>query len=153
MSVRYIPYKNTLAKLIRVPGGKAFADAVSDANANLKTLEVTGLSELDAKIEEIRLIAANPSAPGAPTRIYEAANQAVALGGVCGVPDVSEAAYSLCELIDRTLPDRMPGGEAIRVHADALRLLRLGDALPEAERRRVLKGLGDVVARETRASA
>lgn len=153
MSVRFIPYQNKLSKLIRSAGGKAFEDAVAGADANLKTIEVTSLAELDAKIEEVRLMAAAPHAPGAANRIYEAANEVVALGGVCGMPELSEAAYSLCELVDRCMPDRMPGAEAVKVHADAMRLLRLGEALPEAERRRVLNGLGDVVRRESRAVA
>ncbi|HEX8233053.1 MAG TPA: hypothetical protein VF559_06900 [Caulobacteraceae bacterium] len=153
MSVRYIPYQNKLAKLIRGAGGKQFADAVADADANLKANESGHLSELDAKIEEVRALCADPAAPGATSRIYDAANDAVALGGVCGLPQVSEAAYSLCELIDGTVPGRAPGAKAVRVHADALRLLRLGEALPEAERRQVLKGLREVVAREIRAIA
>lgn len=152
MSVRYIPYQNRLAKLIRGAGGKSFEDAVGDADANLKGIEDASLSVLDQKIEEIRQLAAAPPAPQTRERLYAAANEIVGLGGVFGLPDLSQAAYSLCELIDQSAAGG-PGVEAVRVHIDALRLLRLGEAAPPAERRQVLEGLRDVVRRSGRLSA
>jgi len=146
--VKFIPYTNRLAKLMKLPGGKRVEEALADADANLKEIEGPCLQVLDELIARIRGLAETPQ----PTlddldEIYARSNEIIGLGGVFGMRDLSAAAYSLCELIDRTRERGGPDRQALAVHVDSLRLLRLGGALEEAERAKMLDGLANVVRR------
>jgi hypothetical protein len=149
--VKVIPYVNRLAKVVSMPGGKRVGDAVADANANLLTIKEPCLEALDAILARIREIGATGN-PGAPVleEIYERANEAVGLAGVFGLPDLGKAAYSLCELIDSRPAGEGCSRQALDVHIDSLRLLRLGDAVPAAERDNMVAGLIAVVSHAKR---
>jgi hypothetical protein len=151
-SVKFIPYTNRLAKLIRLPGGKRIEEALADADANLKAIEGPCLTVIDDLIGRIRDLAASPSpTPEALDEIYARSNELVGMGGVFGMGDLSAAAYSLCELVDRTRDHGGPGQGALAVHVDSPRLLRLGQKIGDEERRAMLAGLADVVRRAGRA--
>ena len=146
--VKFIPYTNRLAKLMKLPGGKRVEDALADADANLKEIEGPCLVVLDELIARIRGLAETPQ----PTlddldEIYARSNEIVGLGGVFGMRDLSAAAYSLCELVDRTRERGGPDRQALAVHVSSLRLLRMGGAIEEAERAKMLDGLANVVRR------
>jgi hypothetical protein len=146
--VKFIPYTNRLAKLIKLPGGKTVEQAMADADANLKEIEGPCLVVLDELIARIRGLAETPQ----PTvddldEIYARSNEIVGLGGVFGMKDLSAAAYSLCELVDRTRDRGGPDRQAMMVHVDSLRLMRMGGAIEEAERAKMLDGLASVVRR------
>lgn len=151
--VKIIPTVNRLAKAISLPGGKRLGDAVDDASANLLTIKEPCLEALDATIGRIRDLAAEP-APSAEAleEIYARANEALGLGGLFGLPDLSKAAYSLCELIDSRPAGQGVGRQALDVHVDSLRLLRFGDALPQAERDNMVSGLASVVSHAKRSA-
>jgi hypothetical protein len=150
-SVKFIPYTNRLAKLIRLPGGKRIEEALADADVNLKAIEGPCLTVIDDLIGRIRALAA-PANPGAEAldEIYARSNEIVGMGGVFGMPDLSAAAYSLCELVDRTRDHGGPSQDALAVHVDSLRLFRLGQAITDEQRRAMLAGLADVVRRAGR---
>lgn len=153
-TVKYIPYTNRLAKLIRAPGGKRIEEALADADINLKAIEGPCLTVLDELIARIRTLAGD----GRPSlvdleEIYGRSNEIIGLGGVFGMHDLSAAAYSLCELVDRTRDNGGPLADALRVHVDSLRLLRLGRQIGEDERAKMLDGLADVVRRSSRETA
>ena len=151
MSVRYIPYKSKLSKLIRAAGGKSVSEAVKAADANVLTIEAAGLAVLDRKTEEIRGLVAGEREAATLGRLYQAADEIGGLAGQFGLPDLTGAAYSLCELIDQA-DGVWPARTSVQVHVDALRLLRLGEAAPAEERERVLAGLRDVVRRASKAA-
>lgn len=148
--IKFIPYTNRLAKLIKLPGGKTVEAAMADADANLKEIEAPCLEVLDQLIARIRGLAETPQ-PSVDDldEIYARSNEIVGLGGVFGMQDLSAAAYSLCELVDRTRERGGPDRAAMAVHVNALRLLRMGVAVDEAERTRMLDGLASVVRRVT----
>jgi len=149
--VKHIPYQNRLAKLIRKPGGKRIADALQDAEANVAALRDEGLQELDRIIASIFRAGRGELGPEAVEAIYVDANQIVGVAGVFGYAKVGAAAFSLCELLDRSDPgrcDRM----AVQVHADTLMLLR-NEALSEEQSQVLLDGLKQVTARATAAAA
>lgn len=151
--VRHIPYVNRLAKAISIPGGKRVFEAVADADANLKTIEVPCLEAVDAFIASIQQLAAQPNDAEALSQIYAESNIVIGIAGVFGLKDLSAAAYSLCELVD----SRPEGGGvdpmAMAVHINSLRLLRQGDAVDPVQREAMLHGLSQVVARAKRAVA
>lgn len=152
--VKVIPYVNRLAKVVAIPGGKRIGEAVADANANILTIKEPCLEALDANIARIRDLAATPAPDTAALEeIYECSNEAVGLAGLFGLADLGRAAYSLCELIDSRPSGEGVGRQALDVHIDGLRLLRTGDALPAAERDRMVEGLLAVVAHAKRTAA
>jgi hypothetical protein len=153
--VKIIPYVNRLAKVVAMPGGKRLADAVADADANLMSIKGSCLEALDVHLARIRELAgASAPSDAALDEIYSLSNEVLGIAGLFGMPDLGKAAYSLCELIDSR------GGQgcsrkALDVHIDSLRLLRFGDAVPQAERENMIAGLAAVVAhaKRTRADA
>jgi hypothetical protein len=151
-TVKFIPYTNRLAKLIKLPGGKRVEDALSDADASLKAIEAPCLTALDDLIARIRTLAAERPDAGRLEELYERSNEIVGLGGVFGMPDLSTAAYSLCDLVDRTRDRGGPDAKALAVHVDSLRLLRLGGAIAAEERQKMLEGLADVVRKAARSA-
>lgn len=151
--VRHIPYVNRLAKAISIPGGKRVFEAVADADANLKTIEVPCLEAVDAFIGSIQQLAGRPADPVALDQIYAESNIVIGLAGVFGLKDLSAAAYSLCELVDSRPADGGVDPMAMAVHIDSLRLLRQGDAVDPVQREAMLHGLSQVVARAKRAVA
>jgi hypothetical protein len=150
--VRHIPYVNRLAKAISIPGGKRVADALADADANLKAIEVPTLEAVDAYIASIQGLAARPDDAEALAQIYAESNIIIGLAGVFGLKDLSGAAYSLCELVDSRPAGRGVDPVSMAVHVDSLRVLRQGDAIDPAQRAAMLDGLGKVVARAKRAA-
>jgi hypothetical protein len=151
--VKVIPYVNRLGKAIALPGGKRLGDAVADANTNLLTIKEPCLEALDALLARIRDLAAAPAPDAAALEeIYDRSNEALGLAGLFGLGDLSKAAYSLCELIDSRPAGQGVGREALEVHIDSLRLLRFGDAIPQAERDNMISGLAAVVAHGKRAA-
>lgn len=150
--VKVIPYVNRLAKAIAVSGGKRVGDAIADANANLLTIQEPCLEALDVILGRIRELAAAPVPdPAALEEIYLRANEAVGLAGLFGLPDLGKAAYSLCELIDSRPAGQGVGRQALDVHVESLRILRLGDAVPAVERENMVAGLIAVVDHAKRA--
>jgi hypothetical protein len=148
--VKFIPYTNRLAKAMKLPGGKRVEDALADANTNLKAIEGPCLAVLDDLIARIRGLAETPQlSVDDLDEIYARSNEIVGLGGVFGMQDLSAAAYSLCELVDRTRDRGGPDREALAVHVASLRVLRLGGAIEQAERAKMLDGLSNVVRRVT----
>lgn len=145
--VKVIPYVNRLARVVSMPGGKRLIDAIADADANLLTIEEPCLEALDATLARIRLVASQDAPDDdALEDIYQRANEALGLAGLFGLPDLGKAAYSLCELIDSRAEGKGCSPQALAVHVDSLRLLRAGDAIPAAERDKILAGLSAVVA-------
>lgn len=149
--VKIIPYVNRLAKVVSMPGGKRLSDAVDDANANLLTIKEPCLEALDAAIARIRDLAATAKPDTAVLEeIYQRSNEVLGLGGMFRLPDLSKAAYSLCELIDSRPAGQGVGQAALAVHVDSLRMLRAGDAIPQAERDNMVSGLAAVVSHAKR---
>jgi hypothetical protein len=150
--VRHIPYVNRLAKAISVPGGKRLSEALDDAEANLKTIEMPCLEAVDAYIASIQKLSAQPSDPAALEQIYDDANRVVGMAGVFGLGDLGRAAYCLCELVDSRPEGAGVDPVAMGVHVESLRILRQGEALPAVQREAMVEGLLAVVARAKRAA-
>ena len=152
-AVKFIPYQNRLSKLIKLPGGKRIEEAIAAADENLEAIRPPCLEALDEHIARIVALSNGAPSPAAFDDIYEQSNHIVGLGGVFGLGDLSRAAYSLCDLVDRARDHGGPDRQALLVHVNSLKLLRLGDAVPAEERRKVLDGLTAVVLRTSARAA
>lgn len=149
MTVTRRRFENRLSKLIKLPGGKTVQEAMDDAESNMESIRDKVLSAMDKKVLQLLDSAASVTAdpnPEALTNCYNVANEIFALAGAFGKTQMGEAAYSLCELIDRSLEAGKWSDPAFQAHMNALRLMRHDETEEGQEARKVvLTGLKSVI--------
>ncbi len=126
-TVKKIPWTNRLAALVMEPGGMRASDAIARADANLEAVRDDCIAAIDRhleRIEELHGDATQKATPAVKDEMYERANEIHGLAGIFGLGPLGEAAFSLCELLDRLRATRVWKPEAVDVHLSALRLLR-----------------------------
>lgn len=135
--------RHRLTQLLREPGGRSIADAVSAATENVGALADRAgtfvdktLAQLDAAFAS--LPAAFDAAALAP--IYQHANNLIGAASAARLAALDRTAYELCDLIDRMSANGRWDVQAIKVHIDALHLFRRSD-LGEAAVQGVTAGL------------
>lgn len=146
-AVKMIFPKYKLAKLLRQPGGKTMAQAVEDAEKGLLTLAVPCRETLDRALTAVdQHLAAFLSAPSKATgnALYREVNDIIGVAATVGLNDFDQAAYSLCDLLDRMQEADRWDRDAIRVHVQSLHLLRQPEALQDQSLKAVLEGLARV---------
>lgn len=141
-------YENRLAKTVVRKGGLTAEEAIASAEARVEQVRQPTLEDIDRGLDEIAVLrdGLGDGEPGALQQMYVEANRIVAVGGVFGLGELGEAAYSLCELISRFQDGGRFNRAMIDVHLDGLRLLRQPDAHEAAHRAQVLAGLRQVAA-------
>lgn len=140
--------KNRLAKLLRAAGGKPVAEALADADANLKTIGAEAEAELKAMLIEVeaRYAALGETYNGEKLDdLYVIANRAIGVAGVCGREAVDVALVSLCQLLDYLKSRGGWDNASVGVHVQALRLL-LGADPNDEQVAAILEGLKRVSA-------
>jgi hypothetical protein len=146
----FIAWENRLAKMVKEPGGVRIGQALDQAGQNLDTIQEQCLEAMDAQIDEMeRLCADGGRQPPEDTKnqLYDLGNDVLAVAGAFQLAELGQAAFSLCELVDRLRSRGRWNQAAVEVHLSAFRLLRQPD--PGADRSSVilgLKGLTDRVA-------
>ena len=151
-AVMRVPWTNRLTKMIREPGGMRVEDALEGAKANLETIREGCLEAVDARLTELdRLHREAGAAPTAELKdaIYAQASDVHSVAGVFGLQELGEAAFSLCDLVDRLRALDRWDPKAIEVHLNALRLFR--EPQPQAAAA-VLEGLRRVSGRLPKAA-
>jgi hypothetical protein len=148
-SVKFFESKNYLGKAMRQPGGTTARGAIKDAKRNLDTIRAECIAEVDAKLAAIHQQfgqAEEKPDDAALDELYRLCNGIVGLAGVFEMNELGEAAYCLCELVDRLKPAAHWDWPAVQVHLSGLRVLRR--ATPGApENQAVLTGLRQLTAR------
>jgi chemotaxis protein histidine kinase CheA len=142
-------YAPRLIALLKRPGGLTAEQATAAANANLATIRSQSLMELDkviARIVDMRdALRADPS-PAQTDKLYGLAGTVIGIAGAFGLADVQAAAASLCELIDELDLQKRSNFDAIDVHLQGLKMLRMpGQAATPQDAAAILAGLTDVV--------
>ena len=131
-----------LRELMAAPGGISVADALSKARANLDRARSGYLEAIDAQIAEL-------SAPGLDRSLmYQFSNELFGAAGLLELDELSGVARSLCVLLTEAVA---PSAEAVHVHINSMRALRL----PALEGDKgacevILAGLDAVVAKSAR---
>lgn len=147
--VKFIPWKSRLSKIIRQPGGTTVRGALKDAKRNLDMIRRECVAEIDVKLGVIQQKFGQADAKPSDAdleELYRLSNDVVGMAGVFEMMELGEAAFSLCELIDRLKAPDQWDWPAVEVHLNGLRLLRR--ATPGApENQDVLKGLRKLTAR------
>ena len=140
--------ENRLAKLVLAPGGMTQAAAAAAAEANLETIHDECIAEVDRDFDLLKRSAVDPRVGDdvmTQRMIYAHANTIAGIAGCCGLGEMGEAAFSLCELVDRQIASGGWNPLAVSVHVDAMNLLRGGDnELTPEGRKAILAGLRSV---------
>ena len=137
-----IPWENRLTKMIHEPGGVKVVDALERAAENLEAIRGECLVALEQRLEEIVRLhgeGGDSPAPAGQDGIYQLANEIHGVAGVFGMAEMGEAAFSLCELVDRLRALGRWSAAAIAVHISALKLFR--EPASADDRAEVLHGL------------
>lgn len=142
-------YENRLAKSVVTKGGMTATEALSAAQQAVNEMREPTIAEIDANLKEIYALAeamkvTNAYDEEALGRMYICANRVVAMGGVFGLGELGQAAYSLCELVSRFQTLERFQWSMVQVHVDGLRLLRNPGDHAAAIREEVLNGLRKV---------
>jgi hypothetical protein len=142
-------YENRLAKSVVSKGGMSASEALSSAQQAVNEMREPTLAEIDANLQQIYAISAQLQTNDAFNEealkhMYLCANRVVAMGGVFGLGELGQAAYSLCELVSRFQTLERFQASMVKVHIDGLRLLRTPADHPPAIREQVLAGLRQV---------
>ena len=145
--------ENRLSKTIWVPGGKTIAQALDDAQSGLDEIRNESLDVLRAKLEEIQVLGrrseTNPSEADTQT-LYTLSSEVLDISGLFGLPELGQAAFSLCELLDRLKARKTWNWPAVQVHLHGLLILADPDKTPPEGRQSVVEGLRQVCQRVAR---
>ena len=132
-----------LTKQIKEPGGIGVSMAIMRANKAVEGMRGRLLETADGHIAEAEAaMAAVDGTPETLQRLYDAADQLVAIAGACDLPGVVDAALGLCDLADWFQQKATLDRRSLEVHVAAFRLLRL--TTEPAAREPVLDGLKKV---------
>jgi len=146
--VRIFFRENPLARMVRGAGGVRFEEAVAQAHANLDSIREDCIAAVDTDIARLDLLldrAMHRPDPVALSEAYQRSNAIAGVAGSCGMAELGEAAFSLCELLDRIMHSEGWNAQAAAVHLNAIKLLRsMAGAASGGPGRAVLDGLREV---------
>jgi len=145
--IRIFHPRNRLAELVNRDNGIPIATALQQATNNLEKVRDECVEAIDHAVGALQH--ALPGGDKAPTAqrlnlLYDLANEIVSVAATLDLRDVSRAAYSLCELLDRYRSNGPWSRRAVIVHIEALRLLR-APSEDAAGRAAILAGLDQVL--------
>ena len=142
--------ENQLSRLTRMPGGRSVGDALRAAQRRIEAVRERLSGHVARTCVQLRELAMDGRAGDrtAEENLYAAANHIFALAGVFGMTALSQAAFSLCDLMTA---DEEAGVDwvAVDVHVNAIGLL-VG-LKGEADARKLVAGLRAISARPNRA--
>ncbi len=138
---------NRLAQCIGAPGGIKADDALFRAGAAIEMRRDKALDHIEARLAQLGAsIAAAGSAPDERARkdMHRLSNDVLSIAGLFGRDALGNAAHSLCELLTELEARGAWDAASVRVHYEAMRILRTPDHLSPAEQGKLLAGLGRV---------
>lgn len=137
-----------LKAMVDDPRGARCEDMLERAAENIESVRDDCLAGIDSQIEQIHELVQRANALSFGD-VHRLANDIFALAGALGLDELSQAAYSLCALLDRSDPQAIPPA-AIRVHVDTMRALRRREIASNGQlRKATLAELRALVARLT----
>lgn len=127
--------------------GLSRAEAVSQAEKNLKSISHAGLAVLDENLDQLECLfaAAQPRPETALQDMYATSNAIAGVAGVFDLANLGRAAYSLCDLLAGFETSGAFNASAVRAHLDALRVLRRLPPNARAEAGALLANLTQLV--------
>ena len=145
-SARVFKVENRLSKVMRQPGGRSLMEALRDAQARIETVRERSKLHIADTAGRLRKQAVQGRAGdrNAIRELYRAANDIFALAGYFEMTALSEAAFSLCDLMVAVDEGATLDWAAVDAHIDAIGLLQTRKA--DADAARLLAGLRAVCA-------
>lgn len=143
VKVHKVQYR--LARQLKSAGGLSTTTALGSAKDRVKKLEPKVLAAIDDELarQDVAFGELGKGDAYGLIRLYDAANRLLGLAGVSELlTNFGKAALNLCDLLDGQKGVIPADLRPIRVHMDALRILKTG--LPERDQLVVLAGLGKV---------
>lgn len=127
---RLVRVQSPLSRQLALPGGRSAAEAERLADDALQGHRAATFAELGELVGRLEALCAQPDAEG-PAQAYALAASLVDLAGFFDTGPFYAAAYSLCDLADRSRTAGRWSWEAVGVHVGALRLLHTGGLQPD----------------------
>lgn len=124
--ITWVQRKSRLSTLIDKPGGVSVGAALTEAKANLKTLEARSRDVVAERIAELLALPAPADMAQNEERraqAYRASAAVIDAAGPFELKDLCTAASGLCDLIDAAPADRPFDWRIVTVHAQAMQLL------------------------------
>jgi hypothetical protein len=122
--------KLRLTQIMKEPGGKTVADAVTAATEAVGKLSDRAVVYVDQTLAQLdAAFAALPPAfeAQALAPIYQYANNLIGAASTARLVALDRTAYDFCDLVDRMSANGRWDRQAIKVYIDALHLFRRGD--------------------------
>jgi hypothetical protein len=146
--VRKFKIKSRLASLAFQPGGVSANQALKQADSALDSLRGPALAALDASIAEIDA-RYGPHAAGRADEpfedLYRLSSSIIDMALFLPGSSLDNAARCFCGLVDLSHELDIRAWDAIDVHIEALKLLRIaGASMSGPQRQSILDGLGQV---------
>lgn len=135
--ITWVQRKSRLSSLIDKPGGVSVGAALTEARANLQTLEARSREVVAECIGELLALPAPTTAAESDERraqAYKASAAVIDAAGPFELNDLCTAASGLCDLIDAAPAGRPFDWRIVTVHAQAMQLL-MGMGPEQAEAR------------------
>ncbi len=111
-----------IGRLLRQPGGLSAAQAVAAAQAQLAVAGHESLARVDELLQQMQ-ISGSERAHAGPLSVR--VDEVAGLAGLCDLPALAGAAYSLRELIDRCTRAGRWNSDAVSAHLDSMRAIRM----------------------------
>jgi hypothetical protein len=146
---------NRLQKVVKRPGGPTVPEAIDSAHVNLKTLQDDCLAAMDAKLALIAAAVARCRTGPTPEEtdtLYGLGNDVLEVAGVFDMLALGKAAFSLCDLMDRSRASGRWSQPALEVHLNGLVALRALAGQDDVVTEQVLEGLRRVAEHVGRAA-
>jgi hypothetical protein len=132
---------NRLAQCLNAPGGIKAEDALFRAGAAIEMRRDKGLEHIEQRLDQLGHLIANVGASpseGARKDLHRLSNDVLSVAALFGREGLGDAAYSLCELLTDLEARHAWDAAPVRVHYEAMRILRTPDLIsPEAQARLV----------------
>ena len=124
-AVRIYKVESRLSKIVSKPGGRTFAEALRSAEARVEAIRDGATRRLAEIAGGLRELAQRGRARdfAALDALYGRANDIFALAGYVQMTSLSQAAFSLCDLLTVADVGADVDWAAVDVHIDAIRLL------------------------------
>ena len=134
---------SNLARQIHEPGGRRVADAQRLAGEALEAHREAAMTAIAATLTGMEKLC-DEGPEGVGDAVYAQASSIVDLAGYFDTGPLFEAAYSLCEVVDRMNNAQTWGWPAVQVHVQAMRLILAGGCRAGRASETLLAGLRSV---------
>lgn len=131
--------RSRLSDQVDRPGGMTVRIAVERVDRELTAAEGKSREVVGESLTQLEQL--SRAQDGTLDAVYDAATAVIDVAGLFDERVLCDAAYSLCELVDRMRTQDLSDWSAIAVHVEALRLIYAADPRQTQQYRPIVDGL------------